>query len=94
MQFLGLNMELITMDIPVGRSITRISRTPKLEFPTTLNTVAVDFFPLLEATWKGKEVMKASIKALDDRKRKAIELTTQTDKSSVLPPSFVRICTI
>lgn len=69
-------MELVVMDILVGHHITRISRTLKLDFPSTLNTIAVDFLPLLEATWKEKEFMKATINILNNRKRKAAELNT------------------
>lgn len=53
-RFLGLTMELIIMDCPVSHHITRVSRTPKLEFPSTINTIAIDFLPLLEDAWKVK----------------------------------------
>lgn len=83
------------MDVPVGHHITRISRTSKFEFPSTLSTIAVDFLPLLEATWKGKEAMKTTIKILNNRKRKAAELnTTSTENTSLLPYSFIRTSSI
>ncbi|KAG0741095.1 hypothetical protein G6F22_002296 [Rhizopus arrhizus] len=88
---LGLTMELVIMDCPVSHHITRISRTPKLEFPSSISVIAVDLLPLLEITWKGKEVMKATIKTLNNRKRKAAELNaTSTENMPSLSFSFVR----
>ncbi|KAG1148374.1 hypothetical protein G6F37_004111 [Rhizopus arrhizus] len=87
----GLTMELVIMDCPVSHHITRISRTPKLEFPSCISVIAVDLPPLLEITWKGKEVMKATIKTLNNRKRKAAELNaTSTENMPSLSFSFVR----
>ncbi|KAI7871151.1 hypothetical protein BDF14DRAFT_1978586 [Spinellus fusiger] len=88
---IGLTMELVIMDCPVGHHITRVLRTPKLEFPTTINTFATDFLPLLEAAWKGKEAMKSTVETLNNRKRKVAELSaTMEDNSVGLPYSFVR----
>ncbi|ORE00766.1 hypothetical protein BCV72DRAFT_310646 [Rhizopus microsporus var. microsporus] len=88
---MGLSIELFVMDIPVGYYITRILRTQKLEFPNSINTFAIDFIPLLEVVWKGKESMKSVVKILSNRKRKAAELRTSVDNNYVLlPPSFVR----
>ncbi|RCH85740.1 hypothetical protein CU098_004977, partial [Rhizopus stolonifer] len=57
----------------------------------TLSTFAVDFLPLLEAAWKGKEVMKNNVETLNNRKRKVAELNAITkDISASLPYSFVR----
>ncbi|KAG1044920.1 hypothetical protein G6F43_011378 [Rhizopus delemar] len=88
---MGLTMELVIMDCPVGHHITRVSRTPKLEFPSTLKTFAIDFLPLLEAAWKGKEAMKNTVETLNNRKRKIAELNAITKDNSVsFPYSFVR----
>ncbi|CAO3662977.1 unnamed protein product [Rhizopus stolonifer] len=88
---MGLSMELVIMDRPVGSHTTRISRTPRLEFPSNLSTIAVDFPPLLEATWRAKEVMKDTIKILNNRKRKIVELNAiSTENIPALPFSFVR----
>lgn len=79
------------MDCPVGHHIIRVSRTPKLEFSSTLNTFANDFLPLLEAAWKGKEAMKNTVETLNNRKRKIAELNAITKNNSVsFPYSFVR----
>ncbi|ORE05812.1 hypothetical protein BCV72DRAFT_183299, partial [Rhizopus microsporus var. microsporus] len=62
-----------------------------LDFSSALNTIAVDFLPLLEATWKGKKAMKTTIKFLNNRKRKATELNTiSIENAALLPYSFVR----
>lgn len=84
-------MELVIMDCPVDHHITQVSRTPKLEFPSTINTFAVDFVPLLEAAWKGKEAMKNNVETLSNRKRNIAELSAiMKDNSVSLPYSFVR----
>lgn len=58
------------MDIPVGEHITRNTKTARYEFPSSIETMAIDFLPLLEITWKGKQVMKMVHKTMNDRKRK------------------------
>lgn len=63
------------MDCSVGHHITRVSRTPKLEFPSTINIIAIDLFPLLEVVWKGKEAMKKIVETLNKRKREIAELS-------------------
>ncbi|KAI8978412.1 hypothetical protein BDB01DRAFT_726176 [Pilobolus umbonatus] len=79
------------MDCPVGNHITRVSRTPKLDFPITINTMAVDFLPLLEAAWKGKEAMKKNVEILNNRKRKIAELSAIMEDNAIgMPYSFVR----
>lgn len=91
---IGLSMELVVMDCPVGHNIVRVTRTPKLEFPTTISTIALDLLPLLEATWKAKEVMKNTVNVQKKRKRKVVELNpiinNEEEKLSRLPYSFVR----
>ncbi|KAI9331269.1 hypothetical protein BD770DRAFT_432584 [Pilaira anomala] len=56
--FLGLEIELVILDYPVGRFITRVVRTQKLELFLSVDTFAADFLPLMEIAWKGKELMK------------------------------------
>ncbi|KAI8329467.1 hypothetical protein BC941DRAFT_463710 [Chlamydoabsidia padenii] len=43
-------LKLILMGIPVGQSITRIMKTPKLGFPSSFETFAADLISILEAT--------------------------------------------
>jgi hypothetical protein len=76
-------MELVVMDVPVGQHIACITKTARFEFPSTVETMAVDFLPLLELTWKGKEAMKMVNKMMDDRKRKITELIV--DNSDITP---------
>ncbi|KAI8056367.1 hypothetical protein BDF21DRAFT_440992 [Thamnidium elegans] len=68
---MGLEMEVIFMDVPVGHSIARVSKSHKFGFPVSRSTITIDFIPLLEITWKGKKMMERTILALNDRKRKA-----------------------
>ncbi|KAI9245784.1 hypothetical protein EDC94DRAFT_653518 [Helicostylum pulchrum] len=89
---MGLNMELLRMDIPQGSAITRILRTPMFEFPSSPNNIGTDFIPILEITWKAKQAMLKNVQLLKDRKRKVSELSTNsTDKATVLQYSFVRL---
>ncbi|GAA5814233.1 hypothetical protein MFLAVUS_007727 [Mucor flavus] len=81
----------LAMDVPVGHSITRLNKTPIFEFPSSVEVMSIDFLPLLELTWKGKELIKLAHQSLNDRKRKTIEFTA--DSSSTTPSlrySFVR----
>ena len=88
---MGLNMELLRMDIPQGSAITRILRTPMFEFLSSPNNIGIDFIPILEITWKAKQAMLKNVQLLKDRKRKVSELSTNiTDKATMLQYSFVR----
>lgn len=71
------------MDVPVRKYITRITKTERLDFPASVNTMTVDFLPLLEITWKAKEAMKTAHLIVTDKKRKAPELAI--DNSNVVP---------
>ncbi|KAL4215623.1 hypothetical protein AB4K20DRAFT_1973115 [Rhizopus microsporus] len=74
-----LNLELLVADVP--------DRQTKI--PCSLASIVVDFIPLLEVTWKGRELMKQTAEALNSRKRKAVQLTESTDECTLLPYSFV-----
>lgn len=76
-------MELVIMDVPVGQHIARITKTARFEFPSSIEAMTIDFLPLLEITWKGKQVMKMVHKIMDDRKRKTTELII--DNSEIVP---------
>jgi hypothetical protein len=80
---MGLCMELVIMDVPVGQHIARITKTARFEFPSSIEAMTIDFLPLLEITWKGKQVMKMVHKIMDDRKRKTTELII--DNSEIVP---------
>ncbi|CAO3598005.1 unnamed protein product [Absidia cylindrospora] len=45
---MGLGMELIIMDCPVGNSITRVTMTKSLDFPISVSSITSDLLPLLE----------------------------------------------
>lgn len=87
---LGLNLELLIMNVPAGKTTTRITRTKKLSFPAKLKNIRLDFLPLLEVTLMGKAMMENLAKIIDDRKRKAVELNT-ADKATPprLHPPFI-----
>ncbi|KAI8077022.1 hypothetical protein BDF21DRAFT_439147 [Thamnidium elegans] len=57
---MGLCMELVVMDIPFGEFIARITKTTRFKFLSSIETMAIDFLPLLEITWKGKQAMQIS----------------------------------
>ncbi|CAO3611487.1 unnamed protein product [Cunninghamella blakesleeana] len=51
---MGLDIELLMMDVPCGSSVYRVSRSPGYTFPTSISTFITDIIPLLELTWAGK----------------------------------------
>jgi hypothetical protein len=81
-------MELIRIDIPKGNSITRVLKTPRFEFPFCSKNIGLDFIPMLEIAWKGKQAMLDTVHDLNNRKRKAAELSVTVNNSVLLPPSF------
>ncbi|KAG1472238.1 hypothetical protein G6F56_001656 [Rhizopus delemar] len=87
---MGLNLELLIMNVPAGKTVTRITRTKKLPFPNKPKNIRLDFLPLLEVTLMGKALMESLARIIDDRKRKAVELNTAEKATSPrLPFSFV-----
>lgn len=78
------------MNVPAGKTVTRITRTKKLPFPGKPKNIRLDFLPLLEVTLMGKALMENLARIIDDRKRKAVELNTAEKATSPrLPFSFV-----
>ncbi|KAG2213524.1 hypothetical protein INT47_009198, partial [Mucor saturninus] len=55
---MGLELELLIMDIPSGNTITRISRTKKLPFPYQGSTIGIDLTALLEIVLIGRKLME------------------------------------
>ncbi|PHZ09923.1 uncharacterized protein RHIMIDRAFT_40587 [Rhizopus microsporus ATCC 52813] len=45
---MGIGMELVLIDVPVGNLICRVSKTDRYEFPQSVDTFALDFIPLLQ----------------------------------------------
>lgn len=87
---MGLNLELLVMNVPAGKTITRITRTKRLSFPTTSQSIKTDLLPLLEVTLMSKMLMEKLLRMVEDRKRKAVVLCTDNDSVSPrLPFSFV-----
>ncbi|KAI8993530.1 hypothetical protein BDB01DRAFT_331714 [Pilobolus umbonatus] len=86
---MGLQMELIIMDIPVGKSIARIIKTSPLHFPSTIETITTDMIPLLEVTWKAKEAMKNTFSLMMKREREVSIMAIQP--RCPFKPSFQRI---
>ncbi|KAI7886685.1 hypothetical protein K492DRAFT_114761, partial [Lichtheimia hyalospora FSU 10163] len=69
---LGMDLELVMMNVPAGHSVCRISRSEKYAFPDCIDTFATDLMPLLEIVWKGKEVMINTMDTVNKRRRKLI----------------------
>lgn len=86
---IGMELELVIMDVPTGHSICRISRSEKFTFPDCIDTFATDLIPLLEIIWKGKQVMINTIHSVNKRKRKQADMITRS-YTTTLPPSFTR----
>ncbi|EIE88706.1 hypothetical protein RO3G_13417 [Rhizopus delemar RA 99-880] len=87
---MGLNLDLLIMNVPAGKTVTRITRIKKLPFPGKPKNIRLDFLPLLEVTLMGKALMENLARIIDDRKRKAVELNTAEKATSPrLPFSFV-----
>ncbi|KAG1171919.1 hypothetical protein G6F71_006616 [Rhizopus microsporus] len=61
---MGLCMELVIMDVPVGQHIARITKTARFEFPSSIETMTIDFLPFLEITWKDLQSSSLSRKIL------------------------------
>ena len=81
-------MELVVMDVPKGKHVTRVTRTEKFPFPSTMESFGADFLSLLELTWKGQEMMKKNLATLNQRKRRTAVLVTGDEESVFLSPSF------
>jgi hypothetical protein len=81
-------MELIRMDIPKGSSIARVLKAPRFKFPSCPKNIGLDFIPMLEIAWKGKQAMLDTVHNLNNRKRKATELFVTMNNSVLLPQSF------
>ncbi|KAI9262801.1 hypothetical protein EDC94DRAFT_640527 [Helicostylum pulchrum] len=88
----GLTLELVILDCPVGNHITRVSITLKLDFPSTISTISLDLIPLLEISGKGEESMNKNIEILNIRKRRVAHLVDidEEEKIAWLPYSFTR----
>lgn len=69
---LGLSMELLVVDMPFGSLISRVVKSSRLAYPVKIKNFAINFIPLLELAYTGKQIMKKNINALDDRKRKKV----------------------
>ncbi|KAI9485629.1 MAG: hypothetical protein EXX96DRAFT_533968 [Benjaminiella poitrasii] len=74
---MSLCMELVVMDVPVGQNIARITKTARFEFPSLIETMAIDFLPLLEITWKANKLLLAGITTR--RERQSIPNTRPQD---------------
>lgn len=87
---MGLDLELLIMNVPAGKTITRVNRTKRLSFPTTAKSIRLDLLPLLELTLVAKALMENLMRIIDERKRKAVVLdTNEIFASPLLPFSFV-----
>lgn len=71
------------MDIPVGNTISRITRTKKLSFPDQGSNIGTDLTALLETVLIGRKLMEEAEALIScSRKRKAIELDASQKSTS------------
>lgn len=84
--FLGLEMELVIMDISAGNTVTRISRSKRYPFPSKAFNIGKDLLPLLEATLLGKQLMESLMKLIGPAKEKLLYCLMRTTKNP--PPPF------
>jgi hypothetical protein len=85
---LGLSLELVVMDVPSGVSVCRVSRTPKVSFPTSADSFTTDIASLLELVWAGKKLMIDTESCLKKRKRVALGFNSITANKFTLQPSL------
>ena len=91
---LGLCMELLVVDMPFGGLISRVVRSSRLAYPIKMKNFAIDFIPLLELAYTGKQIMQKNINVLDDRKRRKVLDDNDSDDdlanvAGVIPLSLV-----
>lgn len=80
------------MNVPYVCFITRVLRTAKYGLPTSIDGFAVDFLPLLKATWRVREAMKHAVAILNKGKRKSVALSSNArNNHRHLPFSFVSL---
>ncbi|KAI8977129.1 hypothetical protein BDF20DRAFT_835961 [Mycotypha africana] len=63
---MGLNLEFLVLNVPAGKTVTRITRTKKLSFPSKPENIRMDFLPMLEVTLMGKALMENLARIIDD----------------------------
>lgn len=78
------------MDVPIGNYVSRVLKTQRFEFPSHVESIAVDFIPVLELTYKAKQVMKEAVSMINKRKRKVVELGSLGVQPPSISFSFVR----
>ncbi|EPB89495.1 hypothetical protein HMPREF1544_03726 [Mucor circinelloides 1006PhL] len=80
---MGLELEVLIMDIPAGNTISRVSRTKKLLFPDQGSNIGTDLTALLETVLIGRKLME-DVEAFIScsRKRKAVELDASQKSTS------------
>lgn len=86
----GLDLELLTVDVPEGIAVSRVTRSKKLTFPVRGSSLGLDFLPLLEITLLGRGLMMNVVEIVERRKRKAVEFNgddNQSDSYFLLPHS-------
>ncbi|CAO3696857.1 unnamed protein product [Rhizopus stolonifer] len=88
---MGIGIQLVLLDVPVGNLICRFLKTEKYEFSQSMDTFTLDFIPLLQTAWSGKELMRKTTEILNKRKRKDVIIAgINTAKSTMFPQSFYR----
>ncbi|KAG1592181.1 hypothetical protein G6F47_009514 [Rhizopus delemar] len=84
----GLNLEVVMLDSPVGYA-SRIVRTDVFKYPKNINSFSADIIPIIEIIWKTKAVMETTMKAVENRPRKAADFCFSL-QTPVIPPCFNR----
>ncbi|KAI8066079.1 hypothetical protein BDF21DRAFT_454895 [Thamnidium elegans] len=78
---MGLDLELLIVDVPEGTTVSRVTRSKKLAFPNKGSNLRSDFLPLLEVTLLGRGLMIEATRTVESRKRKAVEETYHSNTS-------------
>lgn len=83
-----MQIELVMLNFPKGKYITRVARTERFSFPCIIESLGTDFVSFLELAWRGSQMMEESLSMLKNRERKDIKLVTDYEKVVTMTPSF------
>lgn len=76
------------LESPVGY-VSRIARTDVFKYPKNINSFSTDIIPIIEIIWKTKAIMETTMKAIENRQKKASDFNTGL-QTPPIPPCFNR----
>ncbi|KAI8380400.1 hypothetical protein BD560DRAFT_487647 [Blakeslea trispora] len=80
---MGLQLEMLIVDVPAGSTVVRVTRTKGLSFPDHGEDIVVDLTALLETVLIGRKMMENVEDLLvKSKKRKAVELRNDCEEES------------